>query len=82
MPSLSVLSPVCWGKRRGAEAAPGVFEEPGVDRVDSVGVVRTDWPSQNMLERRTKRNSFCVIKRKGLPGHGAAFPPQAGAGEP
>jgi hypothetical protein len=28
----------------GAEAAPleGVFEEPGTDRVDSVGVLRTD----------------------------------------
>ena len=44
MPSLSVLSPVCWGERMGAEAAPvgDVFEEAGTDRVDSVGVVRTD----------------------------------------
>jgi hypothetical protein len=60
MPSLSVLSPVCGGERMGAEAAPvgDVFEEAGTDRVDSVGVVRTDWPSQNMQERSTKRNSF------------------------
>jgi hypothetical protein len=66
LPSLSVLSPVCWGARTGAETAPveGVFEEPGTDRVDSVGVVRTDWPSQNVQDRSTKRNSFCVIKGK------------------
>jgi len=80
MPSLSVLSPVCWGGRLGAEAAPvgGVFGEPGTDWVDSVGVVRTDWPSQNMQERTTKRNSFCVIKRKGLSRHRAALAPTAG----
>jgi hypothetical protein len=50
----------------GAEPAPvwGAVEEPGKDRVDSVGVVRTDWPSQNVQDRRTKRNSVCFIKRK------------------
>ena len=66
MPSLSVLSPVCWGDRTGAETAlvEGVFGVPGTDRVDSVGVVRTDWPSQNVQDRTTKRNSFCVIRRK------------------
>jgi hypothetical protein len=51
----------------GAEAAPmeGGVEEPGTDRVDSAGVVKTDWALQKMQERTTKRNSFCVIKRKG-----------------
>lgn len=50
----------------GAEAAPveGVFADPGTDRVDSVGVLRTDWPSQNIEDRITKRNSFCVINRR------------------
>lgn len=66
MPSLSVLSPVCCGARTGAGTAPvdGVFEETGADRVDSVGVVSTDWPSQNMQGRSTKRYSLCVIRRK------------------
>jgi hypothetical protein len=47
----------------GAESLPvaGVVEEAGTDRVDSVGVVRMDWPSQNVHDRSTKRNSFCVI---------------------
>ena len=68
-PSMSVLSPVCCDDRTEAEPAPvgGEVEEPGTDRVDSVGVVRTDWPSQNVQDRRTKRNSVCFIKRNGCP---------------
>jgi hypothetical protein len=60
MPSLSVLSPGGWGDRTGVELAPlgGVFEEPGTDRVDSVGVVRMDWPSQNVQDKTTRRNIF------------------------
>jgi hypothetical protein len=44
----------------GAEPAPveGAVEEPATDRVDSAGVVRTDWPSQNVQDSSTRRNSF------------------------
>jgi hypothetical protein len=65
-PSMSDLSPVCCDDRMGAEPASvgGAVEDPGTDRVDSVGVVRTDWPSQKVQEKRTKRNSVCFIKRK------------------
>ena len=63
-PSLSVLSPVCRGDRGGATPAPvvGAVAESGAARADSAGVVRTDWPSQKMQDRRTKRNSFCIIQ--------------------
>jgi hypothetical protein len=55
------------GPRWGADGAPfagGPAAEPDTDRVDSVGVVRTDWPAQIVQDSSTRRTSFCVIKRK------------------
>jgi len=67
----SVVSFICRVDRMGdipaSEETPvespveAAVEEPGAERVDCMGVVRTDWLSQKPQDRRTKRNSLCVI---------------------